>query len=157
MLLAPSPTEPDPSSPGPVSPSPVSPSPTSPAATTPAAPAQCTAYVYAGSKVSLCTDFPGSTERACAPEGPVKFQVRVVSPEVDPWALDADEDGIGCDALPVKASSTQTASASPDPDAASLPLTGSGASFVALVGALVLALGVALVVGLRRRTRRFEA
>lgn len=59
--------------------------------------AACDAYVYKGTTVSLCDDFPGSTDRDCGPKGAIKHPVTLIDKAEDPWRLDGDNDGTGCD------------------------------------------------------------
>lgn len=54
----------------------------------------CAAYVFRGTQTTLCGQFPGNTDRDC-PE--IGKPVDLVKKGSDPWALDNDKDGRGCD------------------------------------------------------------
>jgi hypothetical protein len=54
----------------------------------------CAAYRYTGSQDTLCDKYSGARDVDCSEIG---YQVTVVVRGVDPWALDRDGDGRGCD------------------------------------------------------------
>lgn len=155
--------------------------PSGPAAPKAAVVVACEAYVYKGTGTNLCGAHPTATDLDCAQ---LAKPVTVVVKGVDPWNLDIDADGVGCDLPAGPASSSASASASAKPsasastssgpaaatagtsstsstsavtDAGSLPLTGPSPWVLGGLGVLVLAVGGAAVVATRRRRARFEA
>jgi LPXTG-motif cell wall-anchored protein len=123
-----------------------------------AAPAQaaaedCAAYV------NLCADFPGSADRDCPQIG---HPVQLVNPANDPWRLDDDNDGVGCE---VDATPTKKAPAKPKPSRSAaggttegrLPVTGAPVGALVGAGAGVLVLGAGGVWLARRRRTRYVA
>lgn len=147
-----------------------------------ATPAKCSAYVFAGSQQSLCGRFPGSNDQDC---GDVYFQVRLLNPKYDPWRLDDDGDGLGCDDNVVKPRPTSSAGTTPSATpsatrkpttrpsatrptpsrpvrttsaaaAPTLPKTGPGFGIVASVALGLLGGGGLLALATRRRRMRFE-
>lgn len=66
-----------------------------------AAPQPCAAYDYTGTNISLCKDFDGVTaDQDCSDIG---YQVTLGSTTIDPWKLDKDADGKGCETKPLHA------------------------------------------------------
>ena len=138
----------------------------------------CAAYAYRGSGVSVCATHPGSAKRNCTQIG---HPVRVRIAGVDPWRLDADDDGTGCDksnfpehVAPSPAPSSSSPSVRPSksvrPDGPTpsttaarpgagptLPLTGPGAPVYVAVGVGALVTGALLWAAARRRRNRFVA
>jgi hypothetical protein len=138
-----------------------------------AAAEDCAAYV------DLCDEFPGSTDRDC---GEIGHPVTLITPGVDPWGLDRDRDGTGCEdgtgggtssptAKPTKtatAKPTKKPSASPSRSSVAaggngsagsggpaLPVTGAKPIAAAGIGVGVVVVGVALSVVARKRRTRF--
>lgn len=80
-------------------------------------PWKCAAYVLKGTQTSLCATFPGDADRDCKQIGK---PVALVKKGTDPWLLDRDGDGFGCDGGPKpsgSASPSASASASASPSA----------------------------------------
>lgn len=128
----------------------------------------CAAYV------GLCDQFPSANSVNCSDIG---HQVQVVVPGVDPWNLDADDDGTGCEssapaptsapptsAKPTSSKTAQTSQSTSRPETTeegvagpTLPKTGPGAPLAALVGGSIALGGAVLLWLVRRRRERFEA
>lgn len=132
---------------------------------TPASPAQaqapggCSAYTYVGTATTICDRFPGAADRDC-PQ--LNGTVKVRTSGVDPWRLDRDGDGTGCDGAaltPAAAAPGEPAPATSSPaapGAATLPKTGPG--MPVLVGGAAVAAGAgALLLLSRRRKITFSA
>lgn len=136
-----------------------SPSPTQ-TTSSPAAPQPCEAYVYTGTTENLCADFPGNVESVdCAD---VQYQVTLVDSGVDPWGLDANGQGtlgVGCESNPLKPTDEPTITTSPvsGVGGGDLALTGGKPLAVGGLGAVILAVGAALLVLARRRRDEEEA
>jgi LPXTG-motif cell wall-anchored protein len=145
------------------------------------APAACAAY-------NLCAEFPGSADRDCGPgSGEIGHPVQLVNPAVDPWRLDDDNDGIGCEsesgpppttappstAPPASPSPSKSPAASPSEKPSPSPSRSTAAAgvaggdsqlavtgapvYLALVAGLVLVAAGAGLVAARRRRIRFVA
>jgi LPXTG-motif cell wall-anchored protein len=122
----------------------------------PAKPKKCDAYVYAGTKQSLCDRFASASEVDCKD---VKWRVRLLGDE-DPWKLDDDRDGMGCEANRLKPTddpAPPAAGAGGGQSAGSLPVTGASVPVLGGVAALLLVGGGAALVATRRRRTRFTA
>lgn len=59
--------------------------------------AHCERYAFYPSGQSLCDKFPGNTKRDCTK---VKYKVALLNANIDPWHLDRDGDGMGCESNP---------------------------------------------------------
>lgn len=124
----------------------------------PAKPKKCKAYVYAGTKQTLCDRFPG--ERGKVNCDDVKFRVTLVDAANDPWGLDGNrgEKGVGCESKPLKPTDNPPAAgAGAGQSAGSLPVTGASVPVLGGVAALLLVGGGAAVLVARRRRTRFTA
>jgi LPXTG-motif cell wall-anchored protein len=135
---------------------------------------KCAAYV------DLCDEFPGDADQNCAPNGAIDHPVTLVNPANDPWDLDRDHDGIGCDdagsasPTPTKSTPSPTKSASKAPThrpsptpsrsavasgagGSELPVTGTPAGVIAGGAAGLVMVGAVAAVVARRRRIRFNA
>jgi hypothetical protein len=141
----------------------------------PAAPKDCAAYVYTGTKQTLCADLGNAEKLTCKQ---AKFRVTLVDKATDPWGLDGSGGGtrgvvgLGCESNPLKPQPSATSKTSSIPAAAvtttqapatgaGLPVTGPSAGDwiaigmgVVIVGLGLWALGIVLV---RRRKVRWQA
>lgn len=123
------------------------------------APDKCAAYLYLGSKRTLCDRFGNEDTLTCAQVG---FKVKLIHKGVDPWGLDGHRGtrGVGCEGN-ASATPSSTPAPSTSPTAAeaagpSLPVTGPGVGVLALGGATALLAGTGVLLAARRR-RRFTA
>lgn len=115
-------------------------------------PGHCSAYRYVSdTNGNICGDFPGDDDRDCGADNiePVKLLFGS-----DPWRLDRDDDGTGCEASETGAGSGNSSNVERN-GAATLPKTGPG--MVVGIGGVVLAAGIAAFAVARRRRVRFEA
>ncbi len=127
--------------------------------TIPATPKDCAAYLYTGTKQTLCDRFANAADVKCAQVG---FRVTLVDKNVDPWGLDGSGGGdrgvigVGCESNPLKpvVRSSPTASARAVAAGSQLPVTGTpiGVMVGGAAGLLLLG-GGAYAVARRRRTR----
>lgn len=135
--------------------------------------ATCAAYLYTGTKQSLCQDFGTRIKLTCAE---AKYRVTLVDKAKDPWGLDGSGAGsrgvvgVGCESNPLKPKPVASASASSKASSSAagvtttteadagqrLPVTGPGAGTWLLVGLVTAAAGV-LYVLVRRRKVRWQA
>lgn len=128
----------------------------------PAAAPECAAYTYFGTKTSLCADFGGRTEVDCAAIG---YRVALKNKAVDPWRLDQDGNGVGCQSCGRKPTPSATPSATPSTETPAaggqgptLPLTGPGTGALVLGGmGVVGVLAGVTVYAVGRRRQRFQA
>lgn len=151
--------------------------PSAPAAPKAATVAACEAYVYKGSTTDLCGAYPTAKDLDCKL---LAKPVQLVTKGVDPWGLDRDGDGIGCDIKPSgSASASSSASASPSASASSsssaapsasgattteahpdsgpqLPLTGPSGWWLFAVGSVLVMGGLAVFAAVRRRRVTFK-
>lgn len=109
----------------------------------------CDAYTYP-SGGSLCTDFPGPEDVDCAE---IVGQVTLVNNAQDPWLLDVDADGVGCEVESPGVTTTPVGSVSGEGE---LPLTGAPVVALVLAGVGALAFGGLVLLAVRRR-RTFTA
>lgn len=121
----------------------------------------CAAYAYVGTSTTICDRFPGNQDRNCpALDGTVKLVVK----GTDPWRLDRDKDGTGCEGDALKPVDAATDPKTPADDSGNqggtaspvLPKTGADASTLVIAGGAVVGLG-AFMMALRRRKIRFTA
>lgn len=124
-----------------------------------AAAAPCENYTYRSGE-SLCADHPGPADVDCGDlSGPVQINGS------DPWRLDRDDDGTGCETAGGGDSSRgggRNAAGGGDDEAApvtgeQLPRTGVPASTAAVAAGGLLLLGSLGVAAFRRRRVRFVA
>ncbi len=116
-------------------------------------PAQdCAAYLYAGSTVNLCGQFPAGKDVDCKAIG---YKIQLAG-KADPWRLDADQDGVGCETYPIKRFAAPKTSEPPAGGGGELPVTGTPIGAVAAIGVGIVGLGVAGLFVARHR-RRFSA
>lgn len=125
----------------------------------------CEAYTYKANSLSLCSEFPDETEVDCPQIGQ---PVRVTVVGTDPWQLDADDDGFGCETetggsggvdgiVPTAAPAADAGTDGTDTEAVpQLPDTGLSGTWLA-GGAVLLAAGAGTALIARRRRYRFEA
>lgn len=130
-------------------------------------PKKCEAYVYYGSKVTICDRFANWTDKLACPQ--VAYKVKLVNVNNDPWGLDLNgrgTAGVGCEAFPVRkfptntiSAPTHTTSTSPVASGSKLPVTGPKAGTLGIIGGVILAGGVAaLILGRKRRNKvEFQA
>lgn len=142
----------------------------SPASATDKRADSCAAYAYLKTDTTICDKFPGSADRDC-PD--IKGTVHLVNKNSDPWKLDRDKDGVGCEGDPLKQNIGTPPGNDPAPGAGNgsdngsgtitlaepkLPVTGSNtAPYVAGAGVLAIGAGVGLFFVMRRREVEFEA
>lgn len=123
----------------------------------------CAAYTYIGTSTTICDRFPGNADRDCPQlDGTVKVKSR----GTDPWRLDRDKDGTGCegDALKPIPSSIPEDPANPGDDndddkaAPVLPKTGpDGPAVPLIIGGSVFTAGVGVMMVMARRRVKFTA
>lgn len=102
-------------------------------------PGYCSAYRYVGEDGgTICEDYPGDADRDCGTDN--IQQVKLLF-GTDPWKLDRDDNGIGCETV----------------DSVQLPKTGSATALLIGVGTVLPLAGVMVLVALHRRRVRFEA
>lgn len=118
---------------------------------------ECSAYVYAANGVSLCADHAAGDVDCKRIGAPVSL-----AGGADPWRLDRDGDGRGCE---TQTGSAPTPASSPSRTTTeagtggTLPLTGPGAPVYVAAGVSLTAAGgaLALLLVARRRRLRFRA
>jgi len=124
---------------------------------------KCDAYVYTGTKLTLCDRFG---DEANGPNCPViKYRVTLATKGNDPWGLDdGGVVGIGCEGNPNKPTPSASHSSNPpvgtgvDSGASGgLPVTGPVTATIVTVGSAALIGGVFAVVATRRRRNKFVA
>ncbi len=124
----------------------------------------CAAYTYVGTSTTICDRFPGSADKDCPDlKGTVKLKVT----GTDPWRLDRDKDGKGCEGTALKPVNSGTSPEDVDKAMGEIGVPGTGPKDKLPVTGpelpLVVGGGVAaIVVGgglfmLRRRQVRFTA
>lgn len=141
------------------------------AAPSPNAAKPCEAYLYYGSKINLCDQFPGSADRDCTN---IQYRVTLRNNSVDPWDLDGLKGGdrgvigLGCESYPVRRvtpsptpgpkGETETPPTSdPEVETETLPKTGPAAPALFGAGAVLFLGGMTGIWVARRRRDRFEA
>lgn len=134
----------------------------SPAAASPDSPGgkPCKAYMFAESPQNLCTDLlDHEGDNNC---DDVRFKVTVVDVTYDPWDLDSNNDGKGCESWPWFPGSTHKATptathSSAEAQTPTLPKTGPGLYVLGVLGGLAVAGGGVALAATRRRRTHFEA
>lgn len=120
----------------------------------------CAAYLYAGSKVSLCDRFPAGSNVTCTQVG---YRVTPVSKSNDPWGLDGNTGtaGIGCESQALRHFPSVTPNPPKNgPSAAAggaLAITGPNGKLLGAGAVVLVTLGGALLVISRRRRTHFRA
>ncbi len=133
-----------------------------------AAPAQaqakedsCSAYAYLMTDTTICDLFPGNKDRNCEQ---LKGKISVINKGTDPWKLDRDRDGVGCEGQPLRVDDPGTQPADPQNGSNAgtgeagkakdkLPVTGPGMPLIVGGSAVLIGAAGVGIVAYRRKVK----